>query len=152
MALNGKLGIEIPIHAPPSKWFNLFAKQLHDVQNHAERVHHTKLHEGENWHHKDSIKQWTFEIDGKVVTSKEKIESFDEDKKTITYILFDGDISPYYKIFKLIFEVVENEDGSASIKWTLEYENIDDSVKPPYGYVEYLTKCSWDIDANLLKA
>ncbi|OIW09282.1 hypothetical protein TanjilG_01253 [Lupinus angustifolius] len=152
MALNGKLSTEIPIQAPASKWFNLFAKQLHDVQNHAERVHHTKLHEGEDWHHKDAIKQWTFEIDGKVVIAKEKIESFDEEKKTITYTLFDGDISPHYKIFKFIFEVIENEDGSASVKWTLEYEKIDDSVEPPYGYVEYLTKSSRDIDANLLKA
>ncbi|CAL0323139.1 unnamed protein product [Lupinus luteus] len=152
MALTGKLSTEIPIQAPPSKWFQLFAKQLHDVQHHAERVHHTKLHEGEDWHHNDTIKHWTYEIDGKVVTCKEKIESFDEEKKTITYILFDGEISPLYKIFKFILHVIENEDGSASVNWTIEYEKNDDSVEPPYGHVEYLTKCSRDIDANLLKA
>ncbi|CAL0323175.1 unnamed protein product [Lupinus luteus] len=150
MALTGKLSTEIPIKASPSKWFHLFANKLYDVQNHAERLHHTKLHEGEDWHHKDTIKHWTYEIDGKVLTCKEKIEAVDEEKKTITYTLFDGNISPHYKVFKFIFHVIEKEDGSAYVNWTLEYEKIDDSVEPPYGYVEYLTKSSHDIDANLL--
>ncbi|KAE9599404.1 hypothetical protein Lal_00039402 [Lupinus albus] len=152
MALTGKLGTEIPIQGSASKWFELFAKQLHDVQHHAERVHHTKLHEGEDWHHSDTIKHWTYEIDGKAVTCKEKIESYDEENKTIKYILFDGDINPLYKVFKFIFRIIENDDGSASVNWTIEYEKNDDSVEPPYGYVEYLTKCSRDIDAKLLKA
>ncbi|OIW14390.1 hypothetical protein TanjilG_15744 [Lupinus angustifolius] len=152
MALKGKLSTEIPIKAPASKWFHLFATKLYHVQNLAERLHHTKLHEGEDWHHKDTIKQWTYEIDGKVLTCKEKIEAVDEENKTITYILFGGDISPHYKVFKFIFHVIEKEDGSAYVNWTLEYEKIDHSVEHPYGYVEYLTKSSEDVDANLLKA
>ncbi|KAK7260899.1 hypothetical protein RIF29_27198 [Crotalaria pallida] len=152
MALSGKLSTEIPIQAPAAKWFDLFAKQLHHVQNLVERVHHTKLHHGDDWHHPESVKHWTYVIDGKVVTCKERIESYDEQNKTITYILFNGDISQRYKVFKFIFRVIEKEDGSASVNWTVEYEKIDDSVEPPYGYVEYLTKSSKDIDDNLLKA
>ncbi|CAL0323138.1 unnamed protein product [Lupinus luteus] len=153
MALTGKISTEIPIQAPPSKWFNLFAKQLHDVQHHAERVHQTKLHEGEDWHHNDTIKHWTYEIDGKVVACKEKIVSYDEEKKTIKYALFDGDFTPYYKDFTLIFRVIEKEDGSAFVNFAIEYEKKDDSVpEPPHGYAEYLAKFSRDIDANLLKA
>ncbi|KAK7260896.1 hypothetical protein RIF29_27195 [Crotalaria pallida] len=152
MALTGKLSTEVGIQASSAKWFNLFAKQLHHVQNLVERVHHSKLHQGDDWHKKDSVKHWTYVIDGKVVACKEKIEAVDERNKKITYILFNGDISQHYKVFKLIFHVIEKQDGSASVNWTVEYEKIHENVEPPYGYVEYLTKASKDIDAHLLKA
>jgi len=62
MTLAGKITTEIGVHATAEKWFNLFAKQLHHVQNLAERVHGTKLHHGEDWHHPESIKHWTYVI------------------------------------------------------------------------------------------
>ncbi|MGR2462573.1 hypothetical protein ACUX4R_27290 [Salmonella enterica] len=63
MVLAGKLSTEIGIKAPAAKFYDLFAKQLHDVQNHCERVHHTKLHEGEDWHEVGSaLKHWTYVI------------------------------------------------------------------------------------------
>jgi len=53
-------------------------------------------------------------------------------------------------MFKLIFEVVEG-DGGAIIKWSVEYERVNEEVDPPYGYIECLHKCTRDIDHNLLK-
>jgi len=62
MTLAGKISIEVGVHATAEKWYNLFATQLHHVQNLAERVHGTKLHQGEDWHHNASIKHWTYVI------------------------------------------------------------------------------------------
>lgn len=62
MVLAGKLSTELGIKAPASKFYNLFATQLHEVQNHCERVHHTKLQQGEDWHHSDSVKHWKYVI------------------------------------------------------------------------------------------
>lgn len=90
--------------------------------------------------------------DGKVTTCKEKVESVDEKNKTIYYKLFDGDIDGKYKDFKLIFQAIDKEHGGAIIKWTIEYERVNDEVDPPYGYIEYVHKCTRDIDAKLLKA
>ncbi|XP_057729708.1 MLP-like protein 28 [Arachis stenosperma] len=153
MALSGKLSIEIVMHAPAGKFFNLATKSLHDVQNICERVHHTKLHQGEDWHSiGGSVKHWTYVIDGKVTTCKETIESIDENNKTIKLNLFDGDISQQYKVFKLTIQEIDNSNGSVSAKWTLEYEKISDNVKAPYGYLEFYDKIFKEMDAHLLKA
>ncbi|KAL2347444.1 hypothetical protein Fmac_001444 [Flemingia macrophylla] len=152
MSLVGKISTEIGVHATAEKWFNLFATQLHHVQNLTDRVHRTELHRGDDWHHNESIKNWTYIIDGKVTTCKEKVESVDEQNKTINYKLFDGDIDNQFKDFKLIFQAIDTDHGGAVIKWSIEYEKIGEEVDPPYGYIEYVHKCTKDIDGHLLKA
>jgi len=69
MVLCGKLSTEIGIKTPADKFYNLFVTELHEVQNLCERVHHTKLHEGEDWHHTDSVKHWTYVIGNYVSNS-----------------------------------------------------------------------------------
>ncbi|XP_057731132.1 MLP-like protein 43 [Arachis stenosperma] len=153
MALTGKLSIEIPVHSPASKFFDLATKKLHHVQNVCERVHATKLHEGHDWHSVGgSVKHWTYVIDGKVTTCKETIESIDEQNKTVVYKFFDGDIDQHYKTLKLIFQVIENNNGGTSTKWTVEYEKVNEDVEAPYGYMEYFDKCAKELDAHLLQA
>ncbi|QCD85860.1 MLP-like protein 43 [Vigna unguiculata] len=152
MTLSGKIITEIGVHATAEKWFNLFATQLHHVQNLTDTIHGTRLHHGEDWHHNDSIKHWTYVIDGKVTTCHESIESVDEEKKTITYKIFGEDIEHRFKGFKAIFEAIDKENGGAIVKWTIEYERLGEEVDPPYGYLEYLHKSTRDIDGHLLKA
>ncbi|KAL4294418.1 hypothetical protein S245_064238 [Arachis hypogaea] len=153
MALSGKLSTEIVIHAPAGKFFNFVTKSTHHIQNICERVHHTKLHQGEDWHRiGDSVKHWTYVIDGKVTTCKETIEFVDEKNKTIKFNLFDGDISKQYKVLKVIAQEIDNSNGSVSAKWTLEYEKINYNVEAPYGYLELYDKNTKEMDAHLLKA
>ncbi|XP_047153087.1 MLP-like protein 43 [Vigna umbellata] len=152
MTLFGKISTEIGVHATSEKWFNLQATQLHQVQNFAERVHGTSLHHGEDWHHNESIKKWTYVIDGKVTTCYESIESVDEANKTINYKLFGEEIEHKFKVFRLIFQAIDKENDVAIIKWTIEYERVGEDVEPPYGYIEYMHKCTADIDGHLLKA
>ncbi|XP_061357321.1 MLP-like protein 43 [Gastrolobium bilobum] len=150
-SLSGKVSTELGIRTPAAKFFNLVLKQIHHIQNVTERVHQTNLHEGDS-HDIGSVRQWTYVIDGKVVTSKDSIEAIDERNMIITYKLFDGYVSQQFKICELIFQVIDKADGSAFVKWTFEYEKINDSVEPPYGYMDYVTKVTKDIDAHLLKA
>jgi len=60
MTLVGKITTEIGVHSTAEKWYNLFAKSLHDVQHLTDSVHATQLHQGEDWHHNDTIKHWTY--------------------------------------------------------------------------------------------
>jgi len=62
MSLGGKISIEIGVHANATKWYNIFATQLNQIQNLTDRIHHAKLHHGHDWHHNESIKQWTYII------------------------------------------------------------------------------------------
>jgi len=104
--------------------------------------------------------QWLFILvlivsertDGKVTTCFESIESVDEEKKTINYKLFGEDIDHRFKVFKLVFQAIDKNQGGAIIKWTIEYEKVDEKVDPPYGYIEYVHKCTRDMDVHLVKA
>ncbi|KAK7313877.1 hypothetical protein VNO77_39080 [Canavalia gladiata] len=152
MPLKGKLSTEIGVHATAAKWFSLFASQLDHIQNLAERIHGAKLHQGDDWHSNDSVKHWTYTIDEKVTTCQESIESVDEVHKIIIYNLFGGDIENEFKVFKLIFQAVDKDEGGAAIKWSVEYEKINEDVEPPYGYMGLCNRCVKDIDAYLVKA
>jgi len=90
--------------------------------------------------------------DGKVTTCHESIESVDEANKTIYYKLFGEEIDQKFKVFRLIFQAIDKENGGAIIKWSIEYERVDEEIEPPYGYIEYVHKCTSDIDGHLLKA
>ncbi|XP_058744238.1 MLP-like protein 28 [Vicia villosa] len=152
MVLAGKLSTELGIITPAEKFFKLFTTKLHEAQNVCERIHHTKLHEGEDWHHTDSVKHWTIVIDGEVQTCHESIEEVDEQNKKITWKVFGGNIDKNYKIFKLILEVTDKADGTAVVRCTLEYEKVNEDIEPPNGWMEYLNKCIRDIDAHLSKS
>ncbi|KAK7273865.1 hypothetical protein RIF29_14929 [Crotalaria pallida] len=152
MALSGKVTIEIGIQTPATEFFNLFGKQLHDVQHVTDTVHEGKLHHGDDWHSPDSVKHWTYLIDGKVTTCKENIEALDEENKLITYNLFEGDVGQHYKTFKITLQVIDKEDGGAIAKWTIEYAKNDENVEPPYGYWKYLNKVTKDSDLHLVSA
>ncbi|XP_058766258.1 MLP-like protein 34 [Vicia villosa] len=150
MVLAGKLITELGIKTPADKFFKLFASELHEVQNICERIHHTKLHEGEDWHHSDTVKHWTYVIDGEIHTCNESIEEVDDENKKITYKLFGGDIDNF-TVFKLILEVINKADGTAAVKWTIDYVKINEGVDTPNGWMDYLSKSTRDIDGHLVK-
>ena len=93
---------------------------------------------------------WLRKTDGKVNTCQESAE-YDEANKKVIFKLFGGDVAKEYKFINLIFEVSDKENGGANIKWTVDYERLSDQVHPPYGYIEYLYKCTVDFDSHLLK-
>jgi len=61
-SLSGKISTEVGVHATAEKWFNLYSKNLHHIQNVAERIHGAKLHKGDEWHTNDSVKHWSYTI------------------------------------------------------------------------------------------
>ncbi|KAL5061860.1 hypothetical protein RYX36_023597, partial [Vicia faba] len=93
MVLAGKLITELGIKTPANKFYKLFAEELHQMQVHCERVHHTKLHEGEDWHDTDTVH-----------TSYDSVEEVDEENKKNSWKLFGGDIGKHYKVFKLTLQ------------------------------------------------
>jgi len=57
MVLKGKMVTELGIRSPAVKFFNVFAKQLHNLQDIVDKVYDGKLHEGD-WHDTGSVKSW----------------------------------------------------------------------------------------------
>ncbi|XP_058756926.1 MLP-like protein 34, partial [Vicia villosa] len=92
----------------------------------------------------------TYVIDGEIHTCNESIEEVDDENKKITYKLFGGDIDNF-TVFKLILEVINKADGTAAVKWTIDYVKINEDVDTPNGWMDYLSKSTRDIDGHLVK-
>ncbi|OIV99094.1 hypothetical protein TanjilG_32353 [Lupinus angustifolius] len=152
MSLTGKITTEFGILSPATKFFHFVAKQLHHVQNVSDKVHHTKVHEGD-WHSVGSVRNWTYVVDGEVIQAKENFEVIDEENKTLVMNVFDGHVSEKYKLFKLTLQLNDDKDNDGAIvKWTIDYEKINRDIAAPYGHLGFLNKTTEDIDAHLLKA
>ncbi|KAF7827663.1 MLP-like protein 43 [Senna tora] len=154
MGLSGKLETEIEVKAPSGKFFHHLTKELHNVQHITDSIHGAEFHEGDEWHTIGSVKTWTYIVDGKKVTNKERIEAYDEEKKILTFDIFEGEVSERYKSFKVTLKVNEKEDGSdngAIAKWIVEYEKVNEGIPDPKGHLEYVTNVTKDVDAHLSK-
>ena len=90
--------------------------------------------------------------EGKKRGAKAKIEVIDDDNKSITYSLFDEEISENYKTLKGTLQVIERENGGL-VKWTFEYEKLRENITAasPESYVDFAAKVTEDIDAHLVK-
>ncbi|CAJ1932478.1 unnamed protein product [Sphenostylis stenocarpa] len=153
MGLSGKVEGEVEIEASAEKFFHVFRKQIHNLPNiSSERIHGAQVHEGD-WENLGSVKHWEFSIEGKRRSAKEKIEVIDDDNKTITYSLFDGEITESYKSLRCTLQVIEKENGGI-VKWTLEYEKLSENITAasPDLYLDFAVKVTKDIDDHLLKA
>ncbi|WVZ03147.1 hypothetical protein V8G54_023953 [Vigna mungo] len=124
MSLTGKITTELPIDETADEWFDTFRNQFQHIQDIVGNVHGARLLQGDDWHANDSVKHWTYTVA----------------------------IDHKYKVFNLTFEAIEKDDGSAAIKWSIEYEKVSEDVHPPYGYLEFYDHVTKDVDAHLVKA
>ncbi|CAI8605511.1 unnamed protein product [Vicia faba] len=151
MSLSGKVESETEIEATAAKFFHIFRKQLGHVPNISPEVHGNSVHEG-NWENIGSVKHWEYTIEGRKHTTKEKIESIDDDNKIIKYSVYDGDVTDSYKTFKVTLQVIDRENGGL-VKWTIDYEKLKEDITAasPDSYLVLFAKITNDIDAHLVK-
>lgn len=76
--------------------------------------------------------------------AKETVEAIDQEKRSVTFNDFGGDLMKLYKVFKMIVQVIE--DGKANyVKWIMEYEKVNENVPSP------IQICSWLLELRSLK-
>ncbi|XP_022881067.1 kirola-like [Olea europaea var. sylvestris] len=108
------------------------------------------LHEGE-WGTLGSVYFWKYTHDGKQEVAKEVIESIDEEKKSMTFKVVEGDQMKLYKAFKVGFHV-ETHGGIDLVTCTLEYEKLNDDIEEPLLVLGFVIKLAKDVEAQHLKA
>ncbi|MED6143643.1 hypothetical protein PIB30_007946 [Stylosanthes scabra] len=88
-----------------------------------------------------------------VKTVTERIEGVDEENRTITYSVIDGEVLKYLKSYKGFISVTPKEDDNGSIvKWCCEYEKASQDVPEPIFIKEFATKIFPKVDDYLLSA
>ncbi|KAL7609455.1 hypothetical protein Lser_V15G11682 [Lactuca serriola] len=95
------------------------------------------------------VHSWNYFHDGKDRVAKSQIIDIDEDKKSITFNIFEGDLMELYKT--IVVTVGVERDGSDNVvTWTAEYEKLSPHVPDPDTLMDFYRKATEDIAAHCL--
>ena len=118
MSLIGKKSVQIEIKSCGDLFHELLGKKPHQVSNLApNHVQGCDLHEGD-WGSDESIIVWKYFHDGKNRVAKQ-IVLVDEEKKTVTFDVIEGDLKELYKTFLITLHVDKNGETNL-VTWTFE--------------------------------
>ena len=89
-----------------------------------------------------------------VVSSvKEKIEIVDEEKRTLSYSVIEGDLLKYYKNFKAHLVVTPKVEGKGStVTYSCEFEKASEEAPEPSLIGDFAAKNFQELDAFILGA
>ena len=89
--------------------------------------------------------------DGKDYVAKEVVEAINEENKTITYRVIEGDVLQEYKSFKVIIQSIPKGEATW-IHWTFEYEKLNKNIPHPIKLLESVIHLSEEPDDHLVQA
>ncbi|KAI3853407.1 hypothetical protein MKW92_017414 [Papaver armeniacum] len=82
---------------------------------------------------------------------KEKVTEMDDERRRITHDLFEGEVMNVYKKFAVTLHVKPKKgdiEGNV-VKWSVEYEKLNEDSPTPLSYLDVLDKITRDLNAHL---
>ncbi|KAL2518769.1 MLP-like protein [Abeliophyllum distichum] len=150
MGLKGKLTAQIEMRAGGDVFHELFRFTPHQIPKMSPTtIQGCDLHQGE-WGTVGSVIIWNYTHDGKPKVAKEVIEAIDEEKRSVTFKIVEGNLMELYKAIKASFHVETTSDVDL-VTWTLEYEKLKDDVEDPLTLLGVCIKLTKDIESHHLK-
>ncbi|KAH7533830.1 MLP-like protein 31 isoform X2 [Ziziphus jujuba] len=80
---------------------------------------------------------------------KLKVEDADEENKSISFVVLDGDLLKLYNTFKPKIHIFKDSNGNAQIKWSIEFDKANQNAPSPSSYLDLAIKVSKGLDAYL---
>ena len=78
-------------------------------------------------------------------SSTERIETADDEKKTATYSIIEGDLLKYYKSFKGHLALIPDGEG-CEMKWCAEYIKVSNDIPDPSIVKDFAVKNFIEVD------
>ncbi|XP_059592220.1 MLP-like protein 34 [Vitis vinifera] len=151
MAQIAKMEVQAEIKSPASKFHEVCSRKVYLVPKACpEKIKSIEVVEGD-WKTVGSVQLWTYFIGGNTEEAKLVVERVDEENKTVTMNVVEGDIVKYFKIFKCTIQVTVKDKGSL-VTWSVEYEKLNESGPAPDAYLNFAMGIVENVDAYLLKA
>ncbi|EXB80472.1 MLP-like protein 31 [Morus notabilis] len=149
MAQIAKMEVQLDIKSSAQSFYEIFRRKQYLMPKIClDILKDVQVIKGD-WESLGSIKQWTY-VAGNSESGKEIVEAIDEENKKITFKVLDGEITKYYKTMKTTVQVTAKGDkGGSSVKWTLEYEKLNDSIPAPTKYLDLLSATTKNVEAYL---
>lgn len=79
----------------------------------------------------------------------DRIDAIDEGKRSITFNIIGGEVTKYFRTYKATI-LLFKEGGKNMLKWSLEYEKMNDQVPEPTAQVQFLVNMAREVDAYLI--
>ncbi len=150
MALTGEKVAQVEIKSCGDAFHTLFRHKPHHVSNVIPHiVQGCDLHEGE-WGTVGSVISWNYFHDGRNEYAKEIVEDINEEKRSITFKIIEGDLLELYKTFSFTVHVDKKGQGSL-VTWTLNYEKLNESIPDPDTLLDYFINLTKEIEVGHLK-
>ncbi|THG15315.1 hypothetical protein TEA_008783 [Camellia sinensis var. sinensis] len=180
MGLTGKLVRQVEIKSDGDVFHELFRAKPHHISTMSPgNIHGVDLHEGD-WGHVGSVISWNYTHDSTdsegqsshrwgmklrhkphhistmspgdmvLICMKEVVEAIDEENKSVTFKVIDGDLTELYKAFKGTVHV-DTKGENNLVTWTLEYEKKSENAEDPNTLMDFVINVTKDIETHHLK-
>ncbi|XP_049392881.1 MLP-like protein 43 [Solanum stenotomum] len=145
MGFKGKLVASMEIKCGGHLFHDLYQINAHHVSNISpDKVHHFNIHEGDQDLKVGLVIGWKYNHDGRVKVTKQLIEAVDNEKKTITWKVLEGDTLELYNSFAI---TASFEDNWAT--WTLVYEKKTEDTPEPITLLSLMIDITRDLESHL---
>ncbi|RZC58188.1 hypothetical protein C5167_005495 [Papaver somniferum] len=141
MAQIHKLGFETEIKCSADKYFGLFSYKITQLPKLFPNIYKSIEVIGGDGTSVGSTRLWKFFKDGKEMTVKNRVTSFDKEKRSITVEVFEGEVMKNYKSLSAKLDVVPKKYAAGNgilVKWSLEFEKVNDDIPNPTAYLDAL--------------
>ncbi|XP_057522924.1 MLP-like protein 28 [Amaranthus tricolor] len=110
------------------------------------------MHVEGQWNKAGSVITTYYAINRVNMSLKARVLEIDEKNKLVRYKYFDGLITEkYYKTLQSKLQVIPKGNGCI-VKWSIEYEKINEDSPDANVYIDFLIAIAKDGDAYLCKA
>ncbi|KAF8407638.1 hypothetical protein HHK36_006771 [Tetracentron sinense] len=138
MAQIAKLEVQTKIKSSADKFYGFFRNNITLLVNVFPEVYKSiEIVKGDG-KSVGSVRFWKYFLGTPMVT-KERVEAIDDEKKSITFCAFEGDITKYYKSVMATLQVTKDGGGSL-VKWSLVVEKANQDAPPPNIYLDMVAK------------
>ncbi|KAL7132308.1 hypothetical protein ABFS83_12G064600 [Erythranthe nasuta] len=147
MGLSGKLVSKVDIKSEGDVFHEIFRERPHHISDMSpDHIQSCDLHDGQ-WGTVGSTVYFNYTHDGKERVAKEIIEAIDEENKSVTYKVIEGDLMELYKTFKLTAHVDTTGEDNV-VTWTFEYEKMSDDIPDPHTLMDFCLAMTKNIDSH----
>ncbi|RZC58189.1 hypothetical protein C5167_005494 [Papaver somniferum] len=152
MAQLHKLGFEAETKCSADKYFGMFSYNVTQLPKFVPSMFKSvEITEGDGTSI-GSSRLWKYTIEGPEMALKDRLTSFNKEKRSMAYEFTEGEIMNYYKTLNVKLDVVPKQcaTGNGSfVKWSLEFEKVNADIPDPTAYMDALQLVTNELSSRL---
>ncbi|PON45391.1 Major latex protein domain containing protein [Trema orientale] len=152
--LGNKLDVHVDTTVPADQFYGFFKNNMPRFVQLFPRNIKTLQIQGGGGVRPGAVMLWKYDIGitGSPMTAKVRVQSIDDENRTLVLEALEGDVLKVYKSFKAKIQFNDVDNGASKVIWGLEYEKASENAPEPDHYVNFMVKVAKGLDAHLRKA